>query len=88
MPVLGKGAKYYDYVPIFPYSHERIDAAINFYKAKGIDNIVLIADQFACCPRLCRIMMPPLGLSASLSIKILKISLPFLSLRYSTSPSM
>jgi vancomycin permeability regulator SanA len=36
---LGKGAKYYDYVPIFPYSHERIDAAINFYKAKGIDNI-------------------------------------------------
>jgi predicted alpha/beta hydrolase family esterase len=25
------------------YSHERIDAAINFYKAKGIDNIVLIA---------------------------------------------
>jgi pimeloyl-ACP methyl ester carboxylesterase len=43
MPVLGKGAKYYDYVPIFPYSHERIDAAINFYKAKGIDNIVLIA---------------------------------------------
>jgi predicted alpha/beta hydrolase family esterase len=30
-------------VPIFPYSHERIDAAINFYKAKGIDNIVLIA---------------------------------------------
>jgi hypothetical protein len=24
-------------------SHERIDAAINFYKAKGIDNIVLIA---------------------------------------------
>jgi pimeloyl-ACP methyl ester carboxylesterase len=43
MPVLGKEAKYYDYVPIFPYSHERIDAAINFYKAKGIDNIVLIA---------------------------------------------
>jgi hypothetical protein len=39
MPVLGKEAKYYDYVPIFPYSHERIDAAINFYKAKGIDNI-------------------------------------------------
>jgi hypothetical protein len=36
MPVLGKGAKYYDYVPIFPYSHERIDAAINFYKANTI----------------------------------------------------
>ncbi|CAB5501593.1 hypothetical protein [uncultured Gammaproteobacteria bacterium] len=43
MPVLGKEAKYYDYVPIFPYSHERIDVAINFYKEKGIDNIVLIA---------------------------------------------
>jgi vancomycin permeability regulator SanA len=35
MPVLGKEAKYYDYVPIFPYSHERIDAAINFYKANS-----------------------------------------------------
>ncbi len=43
MPVLDKEAKYYDYVPIFPYSHERIDAAINFYKEKGIHNIVLIA---------------------------------------------
>ena len=43
MPVLGKDAKYYDYVPIFPHSHARIDAAINFYKARGIDNIVLVA---------------------------------------------
>ena len=43
MPVLDKDAKYYDYVPIFPYSHKRIDAAINFYKEKGINNIVLIA---------------------------------------------
>jgi len=43
MPVLGKKAKYYDYVPIFPYSHERIEAAIDFYKQKGINNIVLIA---------------------------------------------
>ncbi len=42
MPVLDKSAKYYDYVPIFPYSHERIEAAINFYKQRGIDNIVLI----------------------------------------------
>lgn len=43
MPVLGKTAKYYDYVPIFPYSHERIDAAIDFYRKKGVNNIVLIA---------------------------------------------
>ncbi|SMN16178.1 hypothetical protein CRYPD_903 [uncultured Candidatus Thioglobus sp.] len=43
MPVLGKEAKYYDYVPIFPYSHERIDAAIDFYQEKGISNIALIA---------------------------------------------
>ncbi|SMM99629.1 hypothetical protein SPONL_719 [uncultured Candidatus Thioglobus sp.] len=42
MPVLGKNAKYYDYVPIFPYSHERIDAAIDFYKKQGINNIALI----------------------------------------------
>jgi pimeloyl-ACP methyl ester carboxylesterase len=43
MPVLGKRSKYYDYVPIFPYSHERIEAAIDFYKQQGIDNIILIA---------------------------------------------
>jgi len=43
MPVLDKNAKYYDYVPIFPYTHERIDAALNFYKQRGIDNIVLIS---------------------------------------------
>ncbi|BAS67999.1 DUF3530 family protein [Bathymodiolus septemdierum thioautotrophic gill symbiont] len=43
MPVLNKHAKYYDYVPIFPYSHERIDAAIAFYKKKGVTNIVIVA---------------------------------------------
>ncbi|ABL02146.1 hypothetical protein Rmag_0376 [Candidatus Ruthia magnifica str. Cm (Calyptogena magnifica)] len=42
MPVLDKQAKYYDYVSIFPYAHERIEAAINFYKQLGIDNIILI----------------------------------------------
>lgn len=41
-PVLGKQAKYYDYVPIFPYAFERIKVAIDFYKKRGIDNIVLI----------------------------------------------
>lgn len=43
MPVLEKAAKYYDYVPIFPYSHMRIEAAIEFYKKQGIENIILIA---------------------------------------------
>lgn len=43
MPVLDKQAKYYDYVPIFPYSHQRIKAAINFFRTQGISNIVLIA---------------------------------------------
>jgi hypothetical protein len=43
MPVLDKNATYYDYVPIFPYAHERIEAAIDFYKQHGIDNIVLVS---------------------------------------------
>jgi hypothetical protein len=55
--------------------------------AKPMRSGLIVSDQFACCPRLCKIMTPPWGLSASLSIKILKISLPFLSVKYSTSPS-
>jgi len=43
MPVLDKNATYYDYVPIFPYAHERIEAAIDFYKQRGVDNIILIS---------------------------------------------
>ena len=43
MPVLDKKSKYYDYVPIFPYAHERIEAAIDFYKQLGVDNIILIS---------------------------------------------
>lgn len=43
MPVLKKSAKYYDYVPIFPESFSRIEAAIKFLKEKNINNIVLIA---------------------------------------------
>lgn len=42
MPVLDKSAKYYDYVPVFPYAHERIEAAIDFYKQRGVENIILI----------------------------------------------
>lgn len=43
MPVLDKKATYYDYVPIFPYAHARIKAAIDFYQRQGIDTITLIA---------------------------------------------
>lgn len=43
MPVLDKTATYYDYVPIFVYSHPRIRAAIDFYKNMGVKNIVFIA---------------------------------------------
>lgn len=43
MPVLDKKAKYYDYVPIFPESFSRIEAAIKFLKKKKIKNIVLAA---------------------------------------------
>jgi len=43
MPVLDKESKYYDYVPIFPYAHERIRAAIDFLKDQDINNIVIVA---------------------------------------------
>lgn len=43
MPVMEKEAKYYDYEPIFPEAHPRIDAAIAWLKARGVERIVLIA---------------------------------------------
>jgi pimeloyl-ACP methyl ester carboxylesterase len=43
LPVLHKQAKYYDYVPLFPEAHPRIEAAIRFLHDKGINNIVLVA---------------------------------------------
>ncbi len=43
MPVLGKEAKYYDYVPILPEAHPRIEAAITFLRKQGVKRIVLIA---------------------------------------------
>lgn len=43
MPVLDKKAKYYDYVPLFSHSHPRIKAAIDFYKKKGIKDIIFVA---------------------------------------------
>ena len=43
MPVLGKEAKYYDYVPIFDEAIPRIQAAIDYLKQQGNEQIVLIA---------------------------------------------
>lgn len=41
MPVLAKGKKYYDYLPILQYGHERIEAAIEFLRSQGESTIVL-----------------------------------------------
>lgn len=43
MPVLGKEAKYYDYVPIFPNAHARIDAAIANLREEGYKKIIVLA---------------------------------------------
>lgn len=43
MPVMKKGAKYFDYVPIFPEASPRIEAAITHLKNQGIKRIVIIA---------------------------------------------
>ena len=43
MPVLGKSAKYYDYVPIFPAAFPRIRAGIEYLRERGADPVVLAA---------------------------------------------
>ncbi|MDH3219333.1 MAG: alpha/beta hydrolase family protein [Gammaproteobacteria bacterium] len=43
MPVLAKDAKYYDYIPILHYSHDRIEAGIGFLRDKGHSRVVLLA---------------------------------------------
>ena len=43
MPVLEKDAKYFDYVPLFDDAHPRIEAAIEYLKEQGIENIVLFS---------------------------------------------
>ena len=43
MPVLGKSARYYDYVPIFPAAFPRIRAGIEFLRARGARAVVLAA---------------------------------------------
>ena len=42
MPVLEKTAKYYDYVPLFPAAHPRIEAGIAYLKKTGTKGIVLL----------------------------------------------
>ena len=41
MPVLEKGAKYYDYLSIMQFAHERIEAAMAFLQSEGEDKIIL-----------------------------------------------
>ena len=43
MPVLGKSARYYDYVPIFPAAFPRIRAGIEYLRTRGADPVVLAA---------------------------------------------
>lgn len=43
MPVLEKDAKYYDYVPVFPFAYPRIEAGIQFLRDNGHKKIVLLA---------------------------------------------
>ena len=43
MPVLGKAAKYYDYVPIFDEAIPRIQSAIEYLQRQGNQHIVMIA---------------------------------------------
>ena len=43
MPVLGKTAKYYDYVPVFPAAFPRIRAGIEYLRERGADLVVLAA---------------------------------------------
>lgn len=43
LPVLDKEAKYFDYVPLFPESYPRLEAAIAYLREQGARRIVLIA---------------------------------------------
>jgi hypothetical protein len=43
MPVLGKTAKYYDYLPIFDEAIPRIEAGLSFLKSRGNKQIAIVA---------------------------------------------
>ena len=41
MPVLEKGHKYYDYLPILRFSHARIEAGVAYLREQGYDTVIL-----------------------------------------------
>ena len=43
LPVLANEAEYKDYIPLFQEVKPRIDAAVKFFKSKGVQNIVIIS---------------------------------------------
>ena len=43
LPVLDKEAKYFDYVPIFPYAYPRIKAGIKYLRDEGYERVVVLA---------------------------------------------
>lgn len=43
MPVLGKAAKYYDYLPIFRFAHARIESGIRYLRDAGHSRVILLA---------------------------------------------
>lgn len=43
MPVIGKEAKYFDYVPLFPESYGRIQSAIKYLRDEGYEKVILLA---------------------------------------------
>ncbi len=43
MPVLEKGKKYFDYLPLFKFAHQRIESAITYLRAQSDQPIILIA---------------------------------------------
>jgi pimeloyl-ACP methyl ester carboxylesterase len=43
MPVLDKEAKYFDYVPIFPFAYPRIKAGIQYLRDEGYERVVVLA---------------------------------------------
>jgi acetyl esterase/lipase len=43
LPVLGKDAKYFDYLPIFSFAYPRIRAAIQYLREAGYERVIVLA---------------------------------------------
>ena len=43
MPVLGKEAKYHDYIPVFGFAHARIEAGLRYLRDSGHRKVILLA---------------------------------------------